>query len=372
MVIFTDHTINGKILNAYNNNVVRFRVDTPKPISHATVRITYLSVPYIFKITPSPSGEFYFNFKSVTSKLINAARFQDWKDYNPNGSLYHDPHAHFEAEVDYKVYFADGTTQSHKRWYDFIKGVHQVMEKIEYQNRGVSFPLLKGQSPIVTVFDGYPNDIALFGKDISMVINPTDGVVFLAHNLATPIGTGGKPISFTNDKGVQRLTLCDGQTVWDELDGYNVILFNGYNIRVRVVNRCGVYLKWHNQYGGWDYYIFNKETLSQRSDGSLGEIANDFSNLWDTNAPDYSRGKAVKDVTMLKATGIYWDELERVRGVFASPKVYLYTGERYDANDLDKWTPVMVSGKSIQWPDRGINGAVTIEMEMPKLYSLSI
>jgi hypothetical protein len=374
-ITFLDHSINGKILNAFNNNVVRFSSSSSKEIRIGIVEIIHNGQIIEFELHPSPDDKFYFNFKTIVQKLINGSQFRDSIGYVQSGNLFRDDNAYIELPVQYKIIFTDDTFDIAIYTYWFVKGLCQVKEKSFYKNRGQAFPLLRldNNEAALTIFDGYPLDIPLFGEDINIIIDPLTETQFLAHSIPTPLSTSNA-ITFTNDKAAQRLVLCDGSIVWDEIPAgqFCAILFNGYVLKIRKEDKCGVYLKWHNQYGGWDYYLFERNYNLDLGDKQVDNINTDFENLWDTNSPDISMGKVISETMQLWAFGVYYNEIERVKGLLHSPKVYLYTGDRYDPYTAENWLPVKVSGKSLTRPSQNRRVTISIEVELPKTYTLTL
>lgn len=370
-ITFTDHSINGKVLNAFNNNVVRYGTSLSKTIVNSEITIGAL----VFEITPSPDNKFYFNFKTVAKKLINSSIFSDSCPYTTQGELWADASAYLEMAVQYKITFSDATSETSNYTYKFVKGVNQLTEKSFFSQRGTLFPLHKPTNKVayVTFFKGYPFDISLFGENISIDIDSfLSEAQFLAHDL--PAGeVNPQTFDFVNAQGVQRLIICKGNLQWDQIfDKYHNISIGNYEVRMRVEDKCGLYFKWHNEYGGWDYWLFEKNYLVDMSDKQNGEIQMDFDNLPDAKSIVASTGKVVEDSLTLFANGVYDYEIQRVLGIARSPKVYMYTGEKYAQNDDDYWIEVQASVANPQYKQSTFRKTISIKVDIPSNYTLEL
>lgn len=365
MIVFTEN-ING-ILNAYNNNVVRFKSDSEVIVVNADITIN----GYSFQITPF-EGEFYFNFKTIIQKLINSSCFVDACPYAPVADLWADVNAGLNVSVEYKINFIDLSSETEIVNYNFVKGVNQVTEKALYNNRGESFPLHLVRDNIVhlTYFKGYPFTFSLFGENITFLMKTRlSEPEFLAAYLPA---LNFPEYSFTSEvpKGVHRYILSDGLSQLNRIDDkYHLISFGDYLIKLKVEEKCGTYLKWHNQYGGWDYWMFEKNAVNSVKDKSRGSVYSDFDNLPDAN-PFKSMGKTVDKTVKLFANGVYDYEIDRVLGVLNSPKVYLYIGKEGDQHNQDNWIEVEVKGKSTSARTLNHRHTISLNVTMPKPYTL--
>lgn len=328
-----------------------------------------------FNITPSPLNQFYFNFKTAVKKLINKASFTDDCQYPAVGSIWNDNEAYLSAIVNYKVNFEDATNETATFTYQFVKGVNQITEKAFFANRGVAFPLHKPIDNVsyVALFKGYPFDISLFGEDISITIDQfLSEAQFLAHDLPA-LEVDPEAVNFSNDIGVQRLIFSNGSTLWSKIfDKYHNIRYGNYEVRMRVEDKCGVYFKWHNEYGGWDYWLFEKNYHVDMKDKQLGEIVRDFDNLPDSKSFVESTGKSVEDSMKLYANGVYDYEIERVLGIARSPKVYMYFGEKDEQNNDDNWVEVQVSASNPDYKANTFRKTIAIKVTVPSNYTLTL
>lgn len=97
-----------------------------------------------------------------------------------------------------------------------------------------------------------------------------------------------------------------------------------------------MYIKFLNKYGRFSYWLLSKNNFRNRSSKYLGEIENDFENLEDTS-PTIQIGKAGDEG--LKCATEKLNESEKLifEEIIDSPKIYLFTGERFAKADLTDW-----------------------------------
>lgn len=369
-IVFLEH-ITGKALNAFNNNVVRFTSSTVgKQIVHAELTITRLTDSYVFQITPSPEGEFYFNMKSAIKKIINLGRFADPCTYGTVGELEVDSEAYALVQVEYKIVFDDLSEEVSAFTYDFLKAVQQITEKAQFAARTINFPLHQYQDSTLrkTVFKGYPFDISTYGDN--MEFTPGDALTF-AEFLAADLPA----LSLEADLSVEpmrvnRYIINDGELTILSYD-YQQVNVTGYTAKFKQVDKCGVYFKWHNNQGGWDYWLFNSKTLQELKDSLVGTLNDDFENLPNSGSPVISMGKTLDKTVMLGSNDIY--EFDRyVFGIISSPKVYMYLGDKGQKHNPDNWIEVLVKGKSVAQNSQSVKSRLEIEVTVPYIQTLTL
>lgn len=353
-VVFLDHSINGKVLNAYNNSIVKFKTDQPSSL-YAIVKLTVGSQQYEFKIYPSPTGEYYFNFKQVVSKLINLSNFSDACLYTGVGNLWSDVNAFLNIDVEYKIQLTESTSESLSFNYKVIKAVYQYSEKKQILNRGTKFFLHEpfGDKYYLTVYEGYPFSIGFYGENLMFTV---DGI----------------EKSFNTLESAFRLIVSTGDALWNSFNSsFHKILFNGKIMEIEVKDiSCGVYLKWINKYGAWDYWLFDEVSNTQKTKG-IGSIENDFSNITDTISPEVSMGKESQEEISL-TTFLSIENAHRVRSIIESPKVYLYLGQYGQAIDTTNWLEVSIDSKSTKISTHGLKKKLAFTLTKSKTQNLTL
>lgn len=102
----------------------------------------------------------------------------------------------------------------------------------------------------------------------------------------------------------------------------------------------GVYLKWLNKYGGYNYWLFENTYSIDRSTKYTGELDRDFANLEQMYGRTSQIGKESQDSMKIIAEMLNDDERRIVEGILDSPKIYLFTGKPFSRNGNRNWIEV--------------------------------
>lgn len=226
-----------------------------------------------------------------------------------------------------------------------------------------------------TYFDGYPFDISF--------IYPVEmGVEVLRRNEIERTFGGGSLSSIQTNLdadqvgGVNRLTITGTYTAGtayidlgiDFNDGVdNIPLMEDISIKIgSVCPRNPVYLAWRNSRGGWNYWLFSGNQSIGYSSKQVGEISNANEDRIE-NIDHRSKALRLEQVKrIICGANILIEDLEGLRSIEASPAVYLFTG-----TSSYTWKRVKVIPKGFQYQTRGVNSDVTVEIELPELYTVS-
>ncbi len=345
MIIFDEHNIQGKVLNSHNNSIVRFHSDSNKTNVYCEITITAKGKEYSFKIYPSPDKKYYFNFKEVAKNL-----FDDLKDtcnYEPFKGIFEDASASVQMNVHYKILFDDLSEDVTDENYNFVYAVMQEWERKQYAERDNNFPLHhidRDNQTYLICFVGYPFDISFYGAVNFTGGQYADANLFLASTLPYPQLNGGKMLG-GNPNAVNRYIASNGESQSNAVfHNYNGIVLNGYVVKIETREQCsGYYLKWRNAYGGWDYYLFEENCTEKASGRVSKEITQDFDTF------DNERTRIVttqmQEGKTLYANRVRAEYLPTLKGLFASPKVYLYLGKKGRKPQPNDWQAVYVKGK---------------------------
>ncbi len=345
MIVFDGHSIKGKILNSHNNSIVRFHSDIDKKNIYCQITITAKGNEYVFKIYPNSKGHYYFNFKEVAKNI-----FEDLKDtcnYEPFKGIFEDASASVQMDVHYKVLFDDLTEDVTDENCNFVYAVMQEWERKQYAERGNNFPLHhidRNKQTYLTCFVGYPFDVSFYGP-----VNFTSKAYlgdadFLAVSLPYPSTRTGENLGGKN-KTVNRYIASNGESQTNAIfNNYNGIVLNEHIVKIETREQCaGYYLKWRNAYGGWDYYLF-EENCTEKAGGRVSkEITQDF-DTFDTERTRIVNVQMQEGKT-LYANRVRAEYLPTLKGLLASPKVYLYLGEKGQNPQPNDWQTVYVKGK---------------------------
>lgn len=357
-IVFTQDISSDKLLMAYNNNVVKFKSDST--LIPATCQISGLGIDAL--LYPHPDGSFYFNFKDYITAEINTTNFADNLEYQLTSDV--DTYTYnvsngcyLEGTVTFIINFTDTTFETITRVIHFVAGVEQLEtykrnEILFSPNRVIVLSPVANRTNNTTYlkyWEGYPFEFSIFNKDFPLapfkLKNRSNGLEFVF-----------------NQKGkVTSLFLSDGRTdvtIEDFLplvNGHNNIqIFNNeinQNLDLvidKIDSQCGIYIKFLNKYGRYNYWLLSAKHFRGRSSKYLSEIQNDFENLEDTKSPTITFGKS-GDETMRCAADML-DENEKIifEGIIDSPKIYMFTGERFARASTSDWMEVRLKTSSFQ------------------------
>ena len=174
---------------------------------------------------------------------------------------------------------------------------------------------------------------------------------------------------------MSRLVFSDGRTdITLELflpltDGTNPLLIgNDFVVEVeKMTPEEGVYLKWLNNLGGWTYWLLSCIYSEEDKRKLIGQLENDFSNLDQTTSPLLSLG--IDTQTKISGTTNFLNakENETFKSIFQSPKVYLFTGERFSKNKFNDWIEVQIGNQNITTKNLKQKEVVySIDINLPK------
>ncbi|MES2487392.1 MAG: hypothetical protein V4581_15780, partial [Bacteroidota bacterium] len=338
MIVFTTPTDSNTLNMAFNNHIIRFYSNSIQPVR---CEITGLTTGTI-TLYPDPANRFFFNFKPYVSALINRNNFEDTTqpDLNsadPESFVYNIASRVFlQRPVILKIYPATGIEDTHQVTLSWLAGVQQLGDPAQY---AVSDTLVLSayqknalNSYYLKYWQGYPFDIPFYANVTGLTLKNETNLL----SQTFPLGGYGS-----------RLFVSDGRT--DESLEDVLPMATGFN-RLRIMRnetasnndkfihlqkvpyKCGVYLKWLNAMGGYNYWLFEDTYSIDRTTKHLGELDRDNANLADTFARTTQIGKESTDTLKVVAELLTEDESRIVQGILDSPKVYLFTGQPYAQN----------------------------------------
>ena len=343
---------------AYNNNIVRFYTTSSVAPSNATIQIGSNTIT----LFPDPNGIFYYNFKDLITTLLNNDNFTD--DLNPDieVSFIYDwtNKISLTEDVVITINLSNDTTEIDTRSITWLSGYVQLQD---WKNMYPSSDLLEdgitllqktnGDSYFdffVNYWEGYPFDLTIYGNEnLILLVNKT--------NLSNQ--------DFTFDK-ISRLVFSDGRTdisIEDTITlqtGINDLDFDEvFNIRLnKITDFCtdGIYIKWINSLGGWNYWLFSKGQTQTKTKES-GNLNNNFENLEDTISPLVSLGKTSGNQIKVQQKRLSKQDKNLLSDLLDSAKVYLFTGTPFSQNTFNDWIEVNLN-----------NGNFTVENPRSNMY----
>ena len=371
-VIFTQDIAINTVLPAYNNNVIRFFSDTTsKTVLTANIVLNSKTIV----LYPTPTGEFYFNFREYVTAIVNQNRFIDLvnPDLDPldNTTFVYAGVGFFSDNVLIKINFTDTTNESVNRLLLFNMAVEQLdgyKRNVTQQGSDIILsPLMPNTNNhyYVKYWEGYPFDLSF------ATLNFPTGNIFL-NNLTNLLN-----YTFPVAGKITRLFFSDGSTdesINDLLPialGKNEIRFSDRYIIVDKQDVCeGLYIKWLNSYGGYSYWKFDNIFKRTTNTKSLGEVVTDFENLGQTFSQVAELGKTAGEKIAVNTDTLDENELTLLKSLLISPKVYLFVGEPFSRADVTDWVEVKITSQN--YTTRNYKGQpvkLAFELELPDLYT---
>lgn len=364
MIVFDKDLASDKQLWVFNNNIVSFHDDGVETPLYCDVSVTGVFTARVYPI----NGQFEFNFKAYLKAIAVKNRLADVITFNIGADvstlIYDDTdNVYLDLDVDFNITMSDDSTVSTSKNYKFISGVEQLddyQRQEYYQINAFLLNRLSSRSKkdyYLNYWEGYPFDISIYSistGDLN-ILNETN-----ALHIDVPLAA---------DTVINRIAFCDANsnlTIEDHLPlqkGYNKLKLTrpGYisspdEAPIELVLKkheadCGVYVKFRNAAGGWSYWLFHKNQNIERSVKDLKEIYNDYSNIEDTTSPTVQGGKeSSSDRVNVIAKGVNYDDIRTLEYLVESPKVYLFTGERFSISptvDDNQWIEIKCLTKKL-------------------------
>lgn len=380
-IVFSKDIATNKLLAAYNNNIVRFSADSG--LTALTAQITGLGIDTL--LYPHPNGIFYFNFEEYITAEINTKNFADDLAYNLLGSdastFTYDVSdgCYLEGTITFKINFTNATSETITRNLSFITAVNQLEDfkknQILFTPNTISVlsPVINrtNNSTYLKYWEGYPFEFSFYNREYP--VTPFS----LKNN------SNGLSYEFQSKGKVTSLFLSDGRTdvTLDNflplIIGNNDIHFfiNGINQKInlaieKVDSECGVYIKFLNRYGRFNYWLMSKNHFRNRSSKYLSEIENDFDNLEDTLSPTIQTGKTGDETIKCAAERLTENEKLILEGIIDSPKIYMFIGERFSKSEINDWMEVRLKTTSfpVKEPNKKLY-SFYIELDLPARYT---
>ena len=376
-ITFTKELSDTKWLLSENNRVVEFSSNYTEPPVFCDITIgTLLPI----RIYPLPDNSFWFNFRNYLSAQLN--------DYDDTLDITVAPldidsfvkdwtKVLFNEAIVFDITFTDDTTETTTVTPYVLLGSEQpynykLGRTIEDNIEVILSPLKIGTANryYLKYWDGYPFDI---GYTLAKgTTSESQTITNLTNAITTP--------SILFPQEVSRLVISDGDTTQSlELylplaNGYNELEFkNTFVDLYKEPAGCGVYIKWINQYGGYSYWLFNEFYQVDLRTKNLGSINNDFFNLEDTLSQSKQLGKDSADTWTIFSDDLNANDMNIVKSIITSPKVYLFTGVRFAQNNFNDWLEVAVktSSATTKQPREGKN-EIKLNIELPNDYNIKL
>jgi len=343
----------------------------------------------IFYITPRAEDKhFFFNFKEIVKVLLNPHLFAD---KSPVGSGFvNDDYTFKQYAITVKTYNASNALMNTWNFNaKFLKSAMQIEESLVKRNilhndyEGIyHFDVWEGLPFGITLFKNfYPfiTEITTVVKELVTVTSP-DGLTFeewqdvpkvftLADETITEkavrfflINNVGDVMQQENPEN--KLLLIPGKTSdFKLIHGDDVAA----SAKIHYHKTCsGLYLKWFNIYGGWDYFLFSDKFQVSPKVKSLGEVQTGFDNFYQNLETENvalisgfatDLGKTADLSYAIDESFLTSIQFKKVSKIIYSPKVCLWTGK--------KWIDVQLSS-STKFNNKKRYGKVEFDLTLPE------
>lgn len=343
-IVFLKQLDNTKVNLAYNNNLVKFYSSSSFTPVNATITIG----SNIVILFPDPNGVFTYNFKDLITTILNVDNFKD--DLNPDLDISYvydwTDKISLTNDIVIEVLLSNDSTETNTTNITWLSAFVQLRDwkrnypATELLTTDVALLQKKNNTDLydyhLNYWSGYPFDLTLYANEETLTIT-------------NEVDLSNVDLDFNK---ISRLVFSDGRTdvsIEDTInlqEGFNNLDFGGFfNLNLnKSVYHCpnGIYLKWINSFGGWNYWLFNRgqENLKTKE---LGALNNDFNNLEDTISPLVSLGKTSESAIKVREQRIKEYDKVMLSDLLDSAKVYLFTGLPFSQNTFNDWIEVNLS-----------------------------
>ena len=346
-IVFLKQLDNTKVNLAYNNNLVKFYSSSYFTPVNATITIG----SNVVTLFPDPNGVFTYNFKDLITTILNVDNFKD--DLNPDldVSYVYDwtDKISLTDDIVIEVLLSNDSTETNTTNITWLSAFVQLRDwkrtypATELLTTEMALLQKKNNTDLydyhLNYWNGYPFDLTIYFSDNTNleVYNVTNG----SNN--SFMGYPFKVLRFVFSDGRIDSNIEDVLSIQE---GFNNLNFDdNFNLSLnKIVDHCpnGIYLKWINSFGGWNYWLFNRgqENLKTKE---LGALNNDFNNLEDTISPLVSLGKTSESAIKVREQRIKEYDKVMLSDLLDSAKVYLFTGLPFSQNTFNDWIEVNLS-----------------------------
>lgn len=130
-------------------------------------------------------------------------------------------------------------------------------------------------------------------------------------------------------------------------------------------------LKYLNRDGQYRFYPFLSYYEESDKPKEIGKVSNIITSILNSKSDTRSVGYKSDRILNLKSEPIPTDQLELLKDIYTSPRVYLYIGTTNDTED--DWILVDVkAGKSIRKEAKAKFTTLDLEVTLPETYSITM
>ncbi len=372
--------------NAYNNSVISFTEGN-------AIKASIVISGNTFYITPF-AASFFFNFKEVVKVLMNTNFFAD-KVITGNGFIT-DDYAFKKYPVTVKTYNANNAVID--TWNFNAKFLKSALQIEEEQKERIILHEDFNDEYYFDIWEGLPFHITLFKNvypftlEVSTKVKVSDIIIGDGE-----IDLRGIPIhswhwetkffDLTDESDVEKAVRFyfinnNGELMQQNIEDNKLILNPEVTSDLKIIHgdstiasgkinyhkNCdsGIYLKWFNIYGGWDFHLFTDKFKINPKIKSLGEAFTGFDN--------YNIQSGNQNIQLMtgftsefgKSADISFDieesfldeiRFKKISKIVYSPRVCLWTGT--------KWIDVQIDSK-LKYNNKKPFGKLEFNLTLPE------
>ncbi|WP_048331024.1 hypothetical protein [Bizionia psychrotolerans] len=357
------------IYPAFNDSYISF-TSSLSGLTKANINVEPSELfPKPFVIYPNTNGRYIFNLKDIVKSRLTVNGFDDINDipYEWNQEITNNYLEQTINITDFNV--VSGSTSSGattELTYEFDKSVKQVGEPLFSNPYQLLNHSTNGLDYHLTYAQGFP-----FSFELQRV---TAGDTINVKNVGSNIT---ESFSNSGDTNTHRIYVDKAVSNWTSTNFFplstttNLIEISQNstfrtNLHLKkIVNKCGYYLKWFNQNGGYSYWLFDEFSKEDVSGKTLKDITtNPFKNVGEglQNNITTIGYEAVKKLEL--KTRVDENEREILKSLFTSPSVQLYSSQIPFNNGT--WINVLLNGKYEIFNKKSLN-EIKVKIELPAL-----
>lgn len=377
MIVFNQTLSQSNWLFSNDNLILEFNDDTAR----TPVRATFSFLDVNETLYPRPDGVFWVDLKEhIQTQLSNYDDDVDITNLNSsdiNSMVFDWSRVYFGDQITIEITFDNEEIEQTTLTPNVLLGFEDILDyKSGETMESLPSLILNELKPNTSnryhlkYWEGYPFTFS-YSKTL-----PTPDTDQTITNLTN--GVTSDEITLPHD--VNKIAISNGDTnvtleTYLPLSlGLNELQFNDFILEIyKIDSQCGVYLKWLNHKGDYSYWLFNSQTQISNATKSKGSVFNDYSSKQNTVSQYKSLGRTSNRKQSISASNLTDLDMNILKSITDSPKVYLFTGERFTKNTFNDWVEVQISAKStieLDYNDQVPDLNLTLELPKKPLISL--
>jgi len=347
-----------KINPAYNNSYISFNSTITNDFKAEII----IDGTQLFTIYPDLEGNYLFNLKQIIK-----GKYEGFKDVNTNddGTNGRNIDGILESLRVSITVFSNETVDSIELFYDFSRGVKQIGEEIYENNLQILSSSNNGVDYNLTYFEGYPFtvDILKVADDVTLQVRNNN-----TSTVSAPIfSIKDSSFRFYIDKATSNWTNNNYLGLTDTVNKLEILQDGNIKTNLslfKVQPKCGVYLKWFNNEGGFNYWLFDEYYKSSTDTSTLSTIGrNTFNNVSEgLEAPTRLIGKEGFKTLTLKSR-VTANEEAVIESLFTSPLLQMYSAT--EPFQSGQWIDVTTNSK-LETNNKPLKNKISVTIELPQ------